>query len=388
MFIIEKPYVSEYLVDTIINHDWAVLDNQTIEECGIEEGAFTLWSSEKATNNYLMQEYPLIYSNSENAISWVLENLPQSNISTYIKLFKDKIAFREKLKELYPNFYFESIEYEDINYVKKENFKFPLVLKPAVGFLSFGVHIIKDVSEWDDSVKNLHKEIYQSKSLYMEEVVNSSKILLEELIEGEEFAIDAYYDRNGTPVILNIFKHLLVDENDVRDRLYVTSTSIMVEHMAKFAQILRDLGDLMDIRNFPIHLEVKINKQNEIIPIEVNPMRFAGWCTTDIAKYAWNINVYECFNSQIFPDWNSILANAGKETYYFAMLAVPKGYPRSSIRNFDYDACLASADLSNIFELRRVNYKANQLFGIVFGKTEDEEELQRILTIDTNKFIS
>ena len=42
MFIIEKPYVSEYMIDTIINHDWAVLDNDTIENCGMEEDAFRL----------------------------------------------------------------------------------------------------------------------------------------------------------------------------------------------------------------------------------------------------------------------------------------------------------------------------------------------------------
>ena len=385
MFIIEKPYVSEYLVDTVLNHDWAVLDNETIEDCGIEEGAFNLWSSEKAANNYIKQEYPLIYSNSENAIEWILENLPKSNISNYIKLFKDKFAFREKLKKLYPNFYYEEISYEDINYVDKENFKFPLVLKPSVGFLSFGVHVIKNIHKWDNSIKDLHKEIYQSNSLYSDKVVNSTKILLEELVEGEEFAIDAYYDRNGTPVILNIFKHIHQNENDVKDRLYITSTSIMIEHMAKFANLVRDLGELIDIKNFPIHLEVKINKNDEIIPIEVNPMRFAGWCTTDIAQYAWGINVYECFHNQLFPNWNNILANSGKDIYYFSLLEVPDGYPRSSIRSFDYNNCLIN--FPNVLELRRVNFRENQLFGIVFGKAEKEEDLMPILQTDMKKFI-
>ena len=117
MYIIEKPYVSEYLVDTIINHDWNVLDNQTVEECGLEEGVFELLPSETATNHYLQQEFPLIYSNSENAISWVMENLPQSNLTTYIKTFHDKILFRDTLKEMYPDFYYKAIEYLDINYV-------------------------------------------------------------------------------------------------------------------------------------------------------------------------------------------------------------------------------------------------------------------------------
>ena len=385
MFIIEKPYVSEYLVDTIINHDWSVLDNETIEECGMEEGAFRLWSSEKATNNYLQQEFPLIYSNSENGISWVLENLPKSNLSSYIKVFKDKILFRETFKEMFPDFYFKSVEYLDINYVNKEEFAYPLIIKPSVGFLSFGVHVVNDSSEWEDAVKQLHKEIASNKALYKEDVVNSTNILIEELIKGEEFAIDAYYDRNGIPVILNIFHHLFKDEKDVSDRLYVTSASIMVQYMAKFAMFLHEIGEKLNIKNFPLHLEVKVTPKGEIIPIEVNPMRFAGWCTADIAQYAWGINVYECFNAQIHPDWNSILEKAGKDIYYFSMIEIPRGYPRSGIRDFRFNEYLAN--FSKVLELRHVNFKSNALFGIVFGSTTEDDELKRILSLNTEKFI-
>ena len=385
MFIIEKPYVSEYLIDTIINHDWAVLDNDAIEASGMEEGAFRLWESEKATNNYLMQEYPLIYSNSENAIEWVLKNLPKSNLSNYIRIFKDKLVFRDKMKELYPNFYYKSFSYEDINYIDKNEFKFPLVIKPAVGFLSCGVHVIKNAKDWDDEIKKLHKEMSGIGNSFMTSVVDTSTFIAEEYIEGEEYAVDAYYDRNGTPVILNIFKHLFSDESDVRDRLYITSAPILIKNMAKFAQVLRELGRVTGVRNFPLHMEVRITSEGEIIPIEVNPMRFAGWCTTDIAHYAWGINVYECFNAQTYPDWNLILENASKDIYYFAMLEVPSNYPKSSIRSFDFNACLSG--LSNVLELRHVNYRENPLFGIVFGKTTDESELQRILALDMNKYI-
>ena len=42
MFIIEKPYASEFLVDTIIQNDLYVLDNKAVRESDIEEGAFRL----------------------------------------------------------------------------------------------------------------------------------------------------------------------------------------------------------------------------------------------------------------------------------------------------------------------------------------------------------
>ena len=118
MFIIEKPYASEFLVDTIVQNDWPVLDNSSIRDAAIEEGAFDIIPSDQARDYYLTQEYPLIYSNSENAISWVLENLPESNLSSYIKLFKDKLAFREMLSELYPDFYYQRIEFSELKKIK------------------------------------------------------------------------------------------------------------------------------------------------------------------------------------------------------------------------------------------------------------------------------
>ena len=100
MIILEKPYVSGFLIDTIVQNDWAVLENETIDDADIEEGALEIIPSEVAKEYYSQVEYPLIYSNSENSINWVLENLPDSNLSRYIRLFKDKMVFRSMLQDL------------------------------------------------------------------------------------------------------------------------------------------------------------------------------------------------------------------------------------------------------------------------------------------------
>ena len=276
MIILEKPYVSEFLIDTIVQNDWPVLENQAVDDAAFEEGTFDMISSQDAKNYYLTQEYPLIYANSENAITWVLENLPESNLSNYIKLFKDKIEFREMLKELYPDFYFQAISFDELKNTSSDNVKFPVVIKPAVGFLSFGVHTVKNDQEWKDAIAALEREMKQAAQMYPEHVVNSSKFIIEEMIEGEEFAIDAYYDRDGEPVILNIFQHPFFNSKDVSDRIYLMSTGIMIKYMAKFGLLLRDIGQLKDIKNFPMHIEIRVTSDGKIIPIEVNPMRFAG----------------------------------------------------------------------------------------------------------------
>ncbi len=385
MFIIEKPYASEFLVDAIVQNDWAVLDNESIQEANFEEGAFNLVDTNQAREHFLKQEYPLIYSNSENAINWVLENLPQSNLTSYIKFFKDKAKFRELLQEMYPDFYFQTVEYENLKKLNKKEIKFPVVLKPAVGFLSFGVHTVKDESEWDSVISKLSSEMKQAESMYPKEVLDSSKFLIEEKIEGEEFAIDAFYDRNGDVVILNIFQHPFYNEKDVSDRIYITSAEIMVRHMAKFAILLKQIGNLSLIRNFPMHVEVRIKDDGTIIPIEVNPMRFAGWCTTDVARYAWGINVYEHFQNQTSPNWNDILADAGRDIYYFSMAEVPVDVERSKIKNFDYGRFLEN--YSHVLEVRRINFETNPLFAIIFGSLKDKSEIQKILSLNTKDYI-
>ncbi len=385
MIIIEKPYASEFLIDTVVKNDWGVLENDAIKDADIEEGAFEMIPSELAKNYYLTQEYPLIYSNSENAISWVLQNLPDSNLSNYIRFCKDKVSFREALSEMYPDFYYKSIELAELKNISAEEVKFPVVLKPAVGFLSFGVHTVRDAKEWKDVIEKLDKEMRMASIMYPSHVVSSTKFIIEEMIEGEEYAVDAYYDRDGEPVILNIFQHPFYSTSDVSDRIYLMSTGIMVKYMAKFGLLLREIGKLKNIRNFPMHIELRVTKEDEIIPIEINPMRFAGWCTTDVAKYAWGINVYESFFEQRMPDWNSILANSSKEVYYFSMAEVPSNIDRSKIQGFEYERFLAN--YSNVLEVRRINPKENPLFAIIFGSTKSKDEVIRILSLKTADYV-
>lgn len=385
MYIIEKPFVSEYLIDTIINHDWIVLDNETIESCGLEEDALELWSTKEATEYYVQQEYPLIYSNSENAIPWIVNSLPQSNITKYIKTFKDKILFRETFKDMSPEMYSTSLEYLDINYLNEEELQFPLVIKPSVGYLNFGVRIINEASEWKPKIKGLHKEIAQNKSKYNENVVNTANILIEELITGEDFSVDAYFDENGAIVILNIFKRLFKEDNLTTEKMYITSASLMMQYMSKIELFLQEIGNRLEIKNFPLNFELKIDEDGNIRPIEINPLRFANWCVSDIAKYSWGFNIYEYFEKQIHPDWNTILQNAEEKTYYAALIDIPKGFPKSSVKDFNFNGYLA--DFSNVYEIRHVNFKANPLFGVVFGSTSDNDELEMIINKEQSAFI-
>ena len=48
---------------------------------------------------------------------------------------------------------------------------------------------------------------------------------------GEEFAVDAYFNNLGNPVVLNIFQLHFNSENDVKDILYSTNKLIYDKYL-------------------------------------------------------------------------------------------------------------------------------------------------------------
>lgn len=384
MFILEKPYVSEFLTDTIVKNEWTVLDNSAIENVDIEEEALCLITSDKAKKYYLSQEYPFIYGNSDASASWVKTNLPESNLASYIEIFRNKINFRELLKEKYPEFNFRALEVEDLREIDVSELKFPFVIKPVVGYLSNCVYIIKDEKEWKETLDTLIKDVKSHKGLYPIEVLDTSQFIMEDYIDGEEFAIDAYFDRNGEPVILNIYQHPYLNAKDLRNTVYLMSTGIMIKYMGKFGLLLREIGHLANVKNLPVHVELRVTKDEQIIPIEVNPMRFGAWCVSDVAKYAWGINVYEMFYNQTYPDWNEILTESGRGVFYFSTVEVPQSLDKKKITGFQYDRYLSN--FSNILEIRRIDATENPLALIIFGSTFNKNEILNILSLKVNNY--
>ena len=63
--------------------------------------------------------------------------------------------------------------------------------------------------------------------------------------------MDAYYDENGDPVIINILGHLFASSDDVSDRCYITSTEIIRTHHDDFLSLLREIGQRAELRKFP-----------------------------------------------------------------------------------------------------------------------------------------
>lgn len=385
MILVDRPYVSKLLEDTIIKNNIPTLS--TIDDVDlIRSDKLKLLNSDNALE--IVKGNGLrIYSNSENTIDWITKNLKDTYLPEKINLFKDKVKFRELLKVICPNFYYKKVKASELKSLSIDEIRLPFIIKPAVGFFSMGVHKVSNINEWDRTIELMEKELEDVKGLYPEEVMDAKYFIIEECIEGEEYAIDAYFDSNGNPVILGILKHIFSSGEDVSDRVYITSKEIINTNMKLIEDFLCELGKLTDLKNFPLHLEVRIDENDKLLPIEVNPMRFAGWCTTDIAYYAYDINTYEYFIFDKKPDWNSILKNKDDKIYAIIVLDNSTGIPAEDIKGFDYDKLILN--FGKIHELRKVDYKNYPVFGFIFTETSmnNYTEIDKILKSDLKEYL-
>lgn len=385
MILIDNPYISDFLIKTIKENNFEIIATKEAKSL-INDDSLNWISENDAKNKLLISPNPLVYTNSENSLTWIFNNLKETNLPEQIGLFKDKLKFRELTKGMFPDFLFRKIKIEDIKTLDIDELKLPFVIKPSLGFFSIGVHIIRNKSDWYAAQKELNYD--NLKSIYPKEVMDASTFIIEEYIEGEEFAIDAYFNNDGEVVILNILHHIFSSSTDVSDRVYSTSKSIISKYKKSVEEFLKTIGKKADLKNFPLHVEVRIDEKGVIKPIEINPQRFGGWCTTgDLAWYAFKFNSYQYFIQNKKPNWDEIFKTMKDKIYSIILLNNNSGFIPSEISHFDFD--MLKQDLENIVVIRKLDFNKYNAFGILFTETSkgNERELKEILNSDLIKYI-
>ena len=388
MFLVDKPFISEFLKKTVRDNGIPIVGTDIAKKLGLYPGTKII-SEEMAMAMAKEQDNPRIYTTSENAIGWIAKNLGFSTLPGKIELFKDKLKFRELTRSLFPDFYFKGVYLQDLAGVDFSQLPLPFIIKPTVGFFSMGVHKVASREQWLNTIALINAEQDQIKNLYPEEVLDTSSFIIEQCINGDEFAVDAYFDSTGEPVILGILKHYFSTESDVSDRVYTSSKEIIEDNLAEFTEFAGKIGRLAGVKNFPVHIELRRDADGTLLPIEVNPMRFGGWCTTaDLTYIAYGLNPYRYYHLQTKPNWPAILRRKDGKLFSIIILDNSTGVDGKEISSFDYDKLLAR--FKKPIELRKVDYKKYPVFGILYTETQQDNfgELKNILDSDLKEFIS
>jgi hypothetical protein len=357
----------------VLKNDYAVKNNRGF--------ALNYIGTEEAVDRYNKGER--VYTVSEHSFDWIYKNLPGSRLVEKIGRCKDKARFRALISDLYPDFYFKEVTFQQLNNLDYTAIPYPVILKPSVGFHSMGVYALFNESDFINALADLAGITKKRMDLFPESVVGA-KFILEQYIKGEEFAIDAYFDTNGAPVILNILRHRFTSESDVQDRIYYTTAEIISLYLEPFTEFLARINGKLNITDFPVHVEARVTDE-DIVPIEFNPLRFAGASCTDLAYYAYGISTVDCYLNQVKPDFDNILRNHPDKIY--SLVLIDKNGKDIDNGRFDYDRLYD--DFEHILSLRKIDNPAMGLFAILFTETSigNEAELDKALTADYSGYI-
>ncbi|MGD8190547.1 ATP-grasp domain-containing protein [Brevibacillus ginsengisoli] len=383
MFILDKPYVSPFLASTLVDTQMPVMIMGDVAVP--ERHRLNLLTQQDFIQNLMRQNHYPVLTNSENAFSQLEKHLPDSSLVRNISLFKNKVTFRRWLSQIYPSFFFREVSITELATINPATLPYPIIIKPAVGYASLGVYRVVNQDEWYAVSKLIKAEVQLSNKLYSNTVYDSSTFIIEEWIQGSEYAIDAYYNESGEPVVLNVFKRMFFHDGDTSDRIYYTSKEVLNEALASVQSFLHTIGQKAKLNNFPLHVEIRMKENGELVPIEVNPLRFSGIGTNELGFYAYGVNTYESFIKQTKPDWDSILASMDDSLYSFFCAGIPNSIDPDIISSVDEEGL--RRQFAHVLHSYSLFPKDPATFAVLFYKSESSEENKRLLTLDLSQFL-
>lgn len=305
-----------------------------------------------------------------------------------IALCKDKAQTRRALSSLFPHYVFKEVSLNELSNIDPSTLSLPVVLKPSTGFFSLGIYPIFTAEDWSSALKDIAQHSNTWSGQYGAAVVNNTNFLIESYLDGEEYAVDAYFDEQGEAVVLNIFKHDFAGSEDVSDRLYYTSAEIIKSLMQPITNFLAKSNEIFGFKNFPVHVEVRIEPDGVVNPIEFNPLRFAGLCTTDLAYFSYGFKTYEMYLNNKRPHWDELLQ--GKEGQRISSVILSTdGTALPDSFGFDYEAL--AQHFSHVLSLRKMDAKRYNTFGMLFVQAQEDVaqvESEYILHSTLEEFIT
>lgn len=381
MIVLDEPYVSEPLLSWLEESQHPVLDNGFSHALGQERGLNLVPAKEAAAR---LDAGERVYTNSENALAWVVDNAHNESLVHAIGLFKDKAAMRRELAGLDPDLFFKTCSVDELFKLDFSRLETPFVLKPSVGFCSMGVYAIQSREDWERALADIQKNASTWHDMYPESVIGAGSFILEGYIEGTEYALDAYFDEMGRARILNVLRHDFASPEDTSDRMYVTSAAIVRDTATMFTTWLDRVNALVGARNFPVHVEVRV-KDGHVSPIEFNPLRFAGLGGTDVSWYGYGYRTYQAFLENDDPDFDAVFADKQNKVYSMSLLNPPED--ATGEESFDYDAF--TSRFSRVLEMRPFDVRRVGNYGFLFLETDEGTagELDFLKVTDLKEFL-
>jgi hypothetical protein len=295
-----------------------------------------------------------------------------------VEVLKDKFRFRSILQDLYPGYRFRLIRPGDIAALSVDR---PSVIKPRRGIFGTAVRMIGPETDFGTLSLEMNAEIEKNAKVYPESVLSPEEFLIEDFIDGEEYAVDMFYDSEGRPCIVNIAHHPFPRNMVYLHMLYNTSKEAFEAVYHDVKRFFGRLNEVLRVTRFVMHAEVRVCR-GMVYPVEVNAMRLGGMGLCNLVHYALAINPFLCYLNDTEPDWDSVWE--GREERIYSFFIAYNGAAIEADRHEPRYEALESR-FTRIIRKQPFNHRKQLAFGVYFLE-ETKENIRKLLNLEFDEF--
>jgi ATP-grasp domain len=353
-------------------------ESGTLESLPVTEHLQVISNEDLLQTNLRFYKDDKVCIASEVSMETIVSRLDDSTRRNTIETLKDKYSFRKTLASIYPNYRYQFIKANDIQSLKLDR---KSVIKPVKGVFGTAVRTIDRHTDLTNLAVELKTELSKNENIFSDGVLSKEDFLVEEYIEGEEYAVDMFYDATGNPCIINICHHPIPENKAYLHIVYYFSKEVFDRIYTKAKYFFVELNQILKVTNLPMHCEFKLDN-DELMPIEINPLRFGGMGFGNAIYHALSINPYTCLFNNIEPDWQTIWQNCPEDIFCFFIayngvnINVNESKPNRERLKQQFTEVLLECSF---------DYQTQLTFGIYFLK-ETKENINNLLKIDFDDF--
>jgi ATP-grasp domain len=315
---------------------------------------------------------------SEAAIELVTSRIVDPAKQQAVALLKDKYAFRQMLGDMYPQYQYQLVQADDIQELRINQ---KSIIKPVKGVFGTAVRMIDRDTDLTNLNGELKAELLKNKSIFSDSVLSQADFLVEQYIEGEEYAVDMFYNSSGDPCITNIYHHPIPANLSYLHVIYYSSQAVFDHIYTKAKIFFTALNKILNVTNLTIHGEFKLDGE-ELVPIELNSLRFGGMGLGNMVFHTLGINPYLYFLNDLEPDWQMLWQGRDRDllTFFIAYNGT-----NIDLTTHKPNYQLLEQQFTEILFKQYFDYQKQLTFGIYFLK-ETDQNLSDLLKIDFNDF--
>ncbi len=318
---------------------------------------------------------------TETVMDEALDKMEDCEKKELVSRLKNKVVCRQMLTSIFPDFFFQEIPVRDLPLIELTPGE-KYFVKPIKGYWGSAAFPLDAQTDRVALMQEIEAQLAKRTDLFSEQVVSKDRLIVEEFLEGEEYAVDMFFDESGKPVITNVCHHPLPKKLDYLHVVYYTSYEVYRNLYPKFLEFFNALNMSLHARSLPIHGEFKLHK-GKLTPIELNPLRFGSDGFADLSFHAFGFNPFLYFSENRSPDWEALWK--GREQKIFAFYLgyngsdLDTGRFRPDLRNF-------RRLFSNILSDMAMNYQDTLAFAVMYIEEDSLERIHELLGVEFNEY--